>query len=225
MLQAIVFDFDGVIADSEPLHLRAYQQVLREDGIELSRDDYYTRYLGFDDSGLFRALAKDRGIAITDDRVDEWVEDKSHIIEGLLTEDSELFPGAAACIQMLSRRFPLAIASGALRPEIELVLENAGLLHHFKVIASASDGVRGKPAPDLYLLAIGKLRELLPVDASACVAIEDSHWGIEAARKASLRTVAIAHTYPAAELASADLVVGHLSEITIPKLEGLWNAR
>ena len=61
MLQAIVFDFDGVIADSEPLHLRAYQAVLEEDGIELTKEDYYKRYLGFDDEGLFRALAKTRG--------------------------------------------------------------------------------------------------------------------------------------------------------------------
>jgi beta-phosphoglucomutase len=222
MLQAIIFDFDGVIADSEPLHLRAYQQVLETEGIALTREEYYAKYLGFDDSGLFRALAKDRGIAITDDKVDGWIDVKSQIIEDLLDNDSVLFPGAVACIQTLARRFPLAIASGALEPEIEMVLDHTGLTDCFKAISSASDGVRGKPAPDLYLLALAKLRDIIEVDASGCVAIEDSHWGLEAAKLAGLRTVAITHTYPAAELGGADLVVNRLSEITLAKLEAIF---
>jgi beta-phosphoglucomutase len=221
MLQAIIFDFDGVIADSEPLHLRAYQQVLGQEGIELTREDYYARYLGFDDGGLFRALAKDRGIVITDDKVDGWIDAKSQIVEELLNSDAVLFPGAAACIQTLARGFPLAIASGALEPEIELVLANTGLADHFRTIASASDGVRGKPAPDLYLLALAKLRHFGQVEASRCVAIEDSHWGLEAAKAAGLRTVAVTHTYPAADLRGADLVVDRLGDITIAELEAL----
>ena len=223
MLQAIVFDFDGVIADSEPLHLRAYQTILAREGIELTHDDYYGRYLGFDDSGLFRALATDRGIQITDDRVDAWIDAKSAVIEELLSGQPVLFPGAAECVRALAGRFPLAIASGALEPEIELVLKHEGLLHCFKSIASASDGVRGKPAPDLYLLAVGKLRDLMAVDAASCVAIEDSKWGLEAAHKAGLRTVAVTHTYPASELRDATLVVDHLREITVAKLESLWD--
>lgn len=219
MLQAVVFDFDGVIADSEPLHLRAYQAILGAAGIDLTREEYYTRYLGFDDAGLFRALAKDRGIAVSDGTVDDWIEAKTHIVEEMLSSGSVLFDGAAACIRTLSARFPLAIASGALAPEIELVLDKTGLRECFKVIASASDGVRGKPAPDLYLLAVAKLRAVVPVDAKACVAIEDSHWGLEAARLAGLRTVAVTHTYPAAELSVADLVVDRLGDLTIPGLE------
>ena len=218
MLQAIVFDFDGAIADSEPLHLRAYQSVLEKEGIELTRADYYSKYLGFDDAGLFRALARDKGLTVNDDTVDSWIELKSQIIEDLLSRDSVLFPGAAACIQQLARRFPLAIASGALAPEIELVLDTTGLRDCFKVIASASDGVRGKPAPDLYMLALAKLGKVFSVDAASCIAIEDSHWGLDAARQAGLRTVAVTHTYPAGEL-TADLVVARLSDITIPRLE------
>ena len=221
MLQAIIFDFDGVIADSEPLHLRAYQQVLESEGIALTREEYYTRYLGFDDSGLFRALAKDRGVAITDDKVDDWIDVKSRIVEDLLNSGSILFAGAVTCIQTLARRFPLAIASGALEPEIAQVLGHTGLADCFKAISSASDGVRGKPAPDLYLLALAKLRGIVDVSAAGCVAIEDSHWGLEAATLAGLRTVGITHTYPAAELGRADLVVNHLDEITIQTLEAL----
>ena len=222
MLQAIIFDFDGVIADSEPLHLRGYQQVLEKEGIALTRDDYYVRYLGFDDSGLFRALAKDRNLTITDDQVDEWIDAKSQLVEEMLMSDSVLFPGAVACIQALARHVPLAIASGALEPEIEIVLDHTGLTDCFKAIASASDGVRGKPAPDLYLLALAKLRGVVEVDAAGCVAIEDSHWGLEAARMAGIRTVAVTHTYPAAELAAADLIVAGLGDITADALEALW---
>lgn len=224
MLQAIIFDFDGVIADSEPLHLRAYQQVLGQNGIQLSRDEYYTRYLGFDDSGLFRELAKDRGFPVTDAQVEGWIDAKSEVVERLLTSGSILFPNAAACIRSLATRVPIAIASGALAPEIELVLDRTGLGDCFKAIASASDGVRGKPSPDLYLLAVKKLRGFTEVNAAGCVAIEDSRWGLEAARTAGLRTVAVTHTYPAAELQTADLVVGGLGELTIETLDALFRS-
>ena len=222
-LQAVLFDFDGVIADSEPLHLRAYQAVLGADGIDLPRPEYYASYLGYDDVGLFEALAKDRGIELSAAKIDEWVSAKTRIIGEMLSSGSVLFPGAAGCVQMFAALVPIAVASGALEPEIELVLEHTGLRSSFAAIASASDGVRGKPAPDLYLLAIAKLRDRLskPLDPRSCIAIEDSHWGLEAARSAGLRCVAVTHTYPAAELGKADLIVDTLSDITPSKIEAL----
>jgi beta-phosphoglucomutase len=218
-LQAVLFDFDGVIADSEPLHLRAYQSVLGSSSIALGRDEYYGRYLGYDDAGLFETLAKDRALTVDATQIDNWIEQKARLVAELLASDEILFPGAAACIRMCAARVPLAIASGALEPEIRLVLNHAGLSEYFRAIASASDGVRGKPAPDLYLLAMAKLHDGGVVDPRRCVAIEDSHWGLEAAREAGLRCVAVTHTYPAAELGSADLVVERLGDITIPALE------
>ena len=139
----------------------------------------------------------------------------------MLSRQSILFPGAAACIRMFASRVPLAIASGALEPEIAGVLAHAGLTGCFEAIASASDGVRGKPAPDLYLLAISKLRKTSagPLIAASCVAIEDSHWGLEAARSAGLKRVAVTHTYPASELASADLIIDRLSDLTVSNVE------
>src|ERR1051326_8143090 len=116
MLKAVVFDFDGVIADTEPLHLRAYQTLLRPEGIELTREAYYTRYLGFDDEDLFEAVAQDQKVEIDAEPVDRWIAAKTRIIEQLLTEGSVLFPGAASCIQTLAAQFPLAVASGALEP-------------------------------------------------------------------------------------------------------------
>ena len=223
ILQAVFFDFDGVIADSEPLHLRAYQAVLQADGIDLNKSEYYARYLGYDDVGLFEALAKDRRIRLSDEKIDEWVAAKSCIVEEMLTSGAILFPGAAECVKMFAEQVPLAVASGALEPEIEIVLRHAGLRGSFAAIASASDGVRGKPAPDLYLLAMAKLKDRLPdpLDPGACIAIEDSHWGLEAARRAGLRCVAVTHTYPAAELGKADLVVDALSDLTLSKIDEL----
>lgn len=225
MLQAVFFDFDGVIADSEPLHLRAYQAVLQKDGIALDKTDYYTRYLGYDDVGLFQALAADRGITVDSATIDGWIASKSRMVEEMLSNDSVLFPGAAACVQLFAGQVPLAIASGALEPEIAIVLDHAGLRGCFKAIASASDGVRGKPAPDLYLLAMAKLRGQMdgqaPFEPAFCIAIEDSHWGLEAAAKAGLRCVAVTHTYPATELGRADLVVERLADLTIGGVEEL----
>ena len=146
MLQAVFFDFDGVIADSEPLHLRAYQAVLRADGIELGKDDYYARYLGYDDVGLFQALAKDRGIGVGTDTIDRWMRVASRtIVEEMLSNGSVLFPGAAACVKMFAERVPLAIASGALEPEIDDgARARRAAAAASRAIASASDGVRGQ---------------------------------------------------------------------------------
>ncbi|RPI52507.1 MAG: HAD family phosphatase [Acidobacteria bacterium] len=219
-LQAVFFDFDGVIADSEPLHLRAYQRVLAADGIGLSKEDYYARYLGYDDVGLFQALAKDRGLTVSSENIDAWVESKSQIVEHMLSSDAILFPGAAECVRMFAARVPLAVASGALEPEIDVVLTHAGLRECFAAIASASDGVRGKPAPDLYLLAMAKLEKVpFSFNPAHCIAIEDSHWGLEAARTAGLRCVAVTNTYPAAELGQADLIVDRLASLTLADVE------
>ena len=219
MLQAVFFDFDGVIADTEPLHLRAYQAVLSPDGIALDKEEYYARYLGYDDEGLFQTLASDRGIAVTDAQIDQWIAAKSVIVEQMLSSDAVLFPGAVACVKMFAERVPMAIASGALQPEIEIVLEHAGLRGCCGAIASASDGVRGKPAPYLYLLAMTKLGGPRAIDPSACIAIEDSRWGLEAAKRAGLRCVAVGHTYPAGELQEADLFVERLADLTLSNIE------
>ena len=222
-LQAVFFDFDGVIADTEPLHLRAYQAILTPDGIDLSKEEYYARYLGYDDVGLFEALAKDRGISVPEGRIDGWVKSKAEIVERMVASDSILFPGAAACVRMFAARVPLAVASGALEPEIDIVLRQAGLRECFAGIASASDGVRGKPAPDLYLLAMAKLKAHAAdrLDPARCIAIEDSHWGIEAAHAAGLRCVAVTSTYPAADLGQADLIVDRLASLTLAVVEQL----
>ena len=217
MIEAIVFDFDGVLADSEPCHLAALTEVLASVGLPLDPADYFARYLGLDDAGVFRTLSEERGLALDAQAVTALIEQKSVIFEEMIARGSVLFPGAIECIERLSARFPLGIASGALRHEIESILAGAGLAHHFKFIVASGETPNSKPYPDPYRRA-AQLHGLAP---SACVAIEDSRWGIESAKGAGLMCLGITHTYPAAELPGADRVIESLAEFTEDLIRGL----
>jgi beta-phosphoglucomutase len=222
-LQAIVFDFDGVIADSEPLHLRAFQQALGEEGIELSPKEYFSRYLGFDDVGVFEAIARDRAIPMNDRQVTTLVARKGARLQQMMQEGSVLFPGARDFIRTAAAAVPIGIASGALRHEIEEIVEGAGVADLFSVIVAAGDTPQSKPSPAPYLLAFERLREAAgdALDPRRCVAIEDSRWGLESAHGAGLRCVGVTNSYPAHELPGAELIVDGLKELTLPMLDRL----
>ena len=222
-LQAIVFDFDGVIADSEPLHLRAFQEALAGEGHTLSAQEYFARYLGYDDVGMFEALARDRRIAMSDRHVATLVARKGAALQQLMQAGSVLFPGAKEFIREAAATVPIAIASGALRHEIDEIVEAAGVADLFAVIVASGDTPESKPSPAPYLLAFARLREATgsALDASRCVAIEDSRWGLESARGAGLRCVGVTNSYPAHELSAAELVVNGLKELTLPMLDRL----
>jgi HAD superfamily hydrolase (TIGR01509 family) len=210
VISAIVFDFDGVLADSEPLHLRAYQEVLAAMGSALPREEYYARYLGFDDRGVFRALASDRGWALTEAAIGELIDEKTRALAEIVTGTDVLYAGAVECVQRLGARWPLGIASGALRHEIDAILKHRALDGYFRFIVASGDTPSGKPSPDPYTEAA----RLHGVDPASCVAIEDSRWGIESAKAAGLWCIGITHTYPVPELMGADTIVSSLDELT-----------
>jgi HAD superfamily hydrolase (TIGR01509 family) len=222
-LQAIVFDFDGVIANSEPLHLHAFQQALAEEGIELTGREYYARYLGFDDVGMFEALARDRGIAMSARHVTALVARKGEKLQAMLNAGSVLFPGAADFVRSAAAAVPIAIASGALRHEIDEITQAAGLAALFTAVIASGDTPESKPSPAPYLLAFEQLRQRtgLNLDARRCVAIEDSRWGLESARGAGLRCVGVTNSYPPHELGEAELVVSGLDALTLDQLDRL----
>jgi HAD superfamily hydrolase (TIGR01509 family) len=221
-LRGIVFDFDGVIANSEPLHFEGYRQVLEEQGIPLRESDYYERYLGFDDAGAFAAIARDQSLSWSGNQVAALVERKASILEELERHRTVLFPGAADAIKRLAADGPLAIASGALRAEILRTLDRADLRRYFALIVAAEDTGESKPSPAPYLRAVERLAAAATgsSDPALYVAIEDSHWGLESARAAGLKTVAVTHTYAAAEL-KADLTVANLDDLTWSRLSAL----
>jgi HAD superfamily hydrolase (TIGR01509 family) len=221
-LHAIVFDFDGVIADSEPLHFRGYRDVLAEEGIALPEHDYYADYLGFDDVGAFEAIGRRYGTAWSRERIRHLVSRKAVRLEELERDVSVLFPGAADAIRRASEAMPIAIASGARGDEIRRVLMREGLSNCFTAVVAAEDTPVSKPAPDPYLRALALLAPACGpcLEAADCVAIEDSHWGLESARTAGMRTVAVTNTY-AADLLSADLTIGSLRDLDLDLLDRL----
>jgi beta-phosphoglucomutase-like phosphatase (HAD superfamily) len=224
-LRAIIFDFDGVLANTEPLHLRAYQEVLAAEGIALTEHEYYARYLGFDDVAAFRAMGTDAGRAWDADDIAPLVMTKARRLEALEQNHPVLFPGAAEAVRRAAAVFPIAIASGALGAEIRRVLERERLMEQFAAIVAAEDTPVSKPSPEPYLCALARLTSALTVEIAAgeCVAIEDSPWGLQSARAAGMRTVAVAQSYDASELHLADLVINKINSLDLDQLADLFD--
>jgi HAD superfamily hydrolase (TIGR01509 family) len=224
LLKAIVFDFDGVIANSEPLHYTAFRDVLAARGVALSEADYYSRYLGFDDVGVFRAVVADLGGRWDNHVIAGLVAKKAARMEELERHTAVMFPGAEQAVRRAAAAVPLAIASGALGVEIRRILNRANLTGCFQVIVSAEDTAASKPSPDPYLRAVALLSARLnsTLDPATCVAIEDSHWGLQSARTAGLKTVGVAQTYSAEKLQEADLVISTVGELDVGALERLF---
>ena len=222
-LHAIVFDFDGVIADSEHLHLRSYQEVLALRGLHLTADEYFQRYLGYDDIVLLRRYAAEHDQWWDDATIAELLQAKTRRYEELAARGEMLFPGAAGFIRDAAAAVPIAIASGALTPEIEEILERAGLRELFLAVVGADQTARSKPSPDPYLEAVHRIRAAgHAIDPSRTVAIEDTMWGLVSARTARLRCVAVTNTCRAEELAPhAELVVSGLSALSLDALDTL----
>lgn len=207
-IRAAIFDFDGVIVDSEPLHFIAFQRVLAEEGIALDLPTYEARYLAMDDKACFTAAFADAGKPLSPGHLAELIERK----EVSLADDlrrARLFPGAPEFIRMLAARIPLAINSGALRSEIELVLNANGLRDCFQLVVSADDVTNCKPDPEGYRLALARLNEgrTDPFGPEECFAIEDSVHGVASARGAGLRCIAVTNSFSADHLGQASFIV------------------
>ena len=211
MISALVFDFDGVLVDSEPLHLRAYQETLEPLGLSLPREEYYARYLGYDDAGVFRLVSEARDWPIDEPRIRELIEQKTRIFDALLAKgEVVMYPGAAECIARLAAVWPIGIASGALRHEIEATLRSHNLETCIRFIVASGETPVGKPAPDPY----AKAAALHRLPARECLAVEDSRWGITSAKSAGLWCIGITNTYPVPELLEADAIITSLQELT-----------
>jgi beta-phosphoglucomutase len=222
-LRAIIFDFNGVIIDDEPLHLELFRTILLEEGLSLSDEDYRNKYLGYDDRGCFIAALADAGRkteAEDNKYIDRLVERKAVLYEREIGEQYLLFPGVDETVRRLSSRYPLAIVSGALRNEIELVLSLGNLRDCFRVIVAAEDTIACKPDPEGYLKALAALNssasmERTLIQPDQCLAIEDSVAGVEAAKRAGMRCLAITNSYRTEELKAADWIVSNVGEVEV----------
>jgi HAD superfamily hydrolase (TIGR01509 family) len=203
MTAAILFDFNGVIVDDEPQHCEALIATLGEQGFTLDRDTYYREYLGFDDRECFRFSFARMGRPADEPALLQAIERKNAHYERAIRDSMRLVPGAEEFIESAALDgFQLAIVSGALRREIELVLDLAGLRPHFSEIVAAEDVTACKPDPQGYNLA----RDALAVAPRRCMVIEDSLPGLAAARAAGLRCAMLSTSHDASVFGDADLV-------------------
>lgn len=219
-LKAIIFDFNGVIVDDEPLHLELFRKVLQEEMIFLTDEDYFEKYLGLDDRGCFTAALCDNSRtpdAADEAFIQELINRKAEYYRQAIQERMLLFPGVVELVKTSAEKYPLAIASGALKGEIEYVLERGEIQGCFQLIVAAEDVSECKPDPEGYNKALALLNaklkaEILPAE---CLVIEDSLAGIEAAKAAGMKCLAVTNSYQAEELKNADHIVTSLAGIDV----------
>jgi beta-phosphoglucomutase len=222
VLDAVFFDFDGVIVDSEPLHWEAFCRVLNPAGMTIAWDDYVEKYLGFDDRGVFREVFRHARKPLPERELAELIETKAQAFEELVrTKKPKPYPGAVELIRSLSGRVPVALCSGALKRDVTPILDSLGIGKAFDVMVTADDVHASKPDPASYLLAFERLLAAFPgrrIRVDFSVAIEDTPAGITAARGAGIRVVALANTYPSALLRDTVCVLESLDGITLREL-------
>lgn len=239
MPQAIIFDFDGVLVDSEPLHYRAFLRTAKEQGfdVDFTYETYLKRYVGFDDRDGFRAMLEDAGAlaatagpgaesrAVAVDAADEAVAglcaQKQRVFNTIVAEGVALVPGVLELLASLPAGLPVAVASGATREDIDLILAAINLTDRFEVIVSATDVTRSKPDPETYRSAFEQLaarHKGVAMSPARCLAIEDTPTGIASARAAGLQTLAIETTTSRSELMTAHRVVEGLEGVAFDTL-------
>ena len=225
MFRAVIFDFDGVVADSELLHYRALNKAFNSRGVDIPKEVHWAKYLGFSDYENVEAVNRDYRMGLDAAGVDEIVRDKTEFFDALARAEAPIIDGVVDFVSMLRQNgVPLAVCSGATLSDIRIMLEGTELVGAFDPIVTADDVRKGKPDPEGYLLALSKLNERLAADISVeeCVVIEDSHWGIEAANAAGMHAVGVTNTYRAGELdGKADMVVDRLDVIGMDDLRTL----
>jgi beta-phosphoglucomutase len=221
MVQAIFFDFNGVIIDDERIHLKAYREVLAAEDVSLTDEEYFP-CLGMDDPAFVRAAFMRANKALSDETMLRLIKREHELHRQFIKEDLPVSSGVVAFIKEAARHYPLGIVSMAAREEIDHVLDLAHLSGQFSVFVTAEPGLAHKPAPDCYQRAMALLNQQrresrkLPLLANECLVIEDAPPGIEAARTAGMHTIGVTSTVSAGELRRAH------AEVVTPSLAD-WN--
>ena len=215
--EAVLLDFDGILVDSEPMHYRAFTEVLHPLGMGFPWKEYVEIYMGFDDRDAFREAFRAREVDLDDANLAKLVAAKSEAFLRGLRDGVTAYPGAVVLIESLrAAGRPLALCSGALRSDIEPILAQLGIARCFDVIVSADDVRRSKPDPESYALAFRRLSEMSPTSLTVpgnSIAVEDTPAGIRSAKGAGLRVLAVTNSYGAGELADADWIVESLESV------------
>jgi len=216
---AVIFDFDGVIADTERLHCDAFRKVLEPLGVSFPWQEYVDRYMGLDDRDAFREAFRIHGLDLDDQRLSHLVDAKSRVFQDIIRNGVKSYPGTVAMIESLhASGLPMAISSGALRSDIDPILSLLGIARCFLHIVTADDVRKGKPDPEGYIIAIRRLslsRPSLLSSPRKCLAVEDTPAGVEAAKRAGLSVLAVTNNYAAEQLSEADAITDSLANIRL----------
>ena len=217
--EAVLFDFDGILVDSEPMHFRAFTEVLDPLGMGFPWKEYVEIYMGFDDRDAFREAFRAKGVPLDDATLTGLVAAKSRAFQDRIRGGVASYPGAVPMIASLhAAGRPLALCSGALLSDIDPILATLGIARCFDVIVSADDVRRSKPDPESYALAFARLSERRTPSLTIpgrSVAVEDTPAGIRSAKGAGLRVLAVTNSYGAGELAEADWIVDSLESVRV----------
>jgi HAD superfamily hydrolase (TIGR01509 family) len=203
---AVIFDMDGVLVDSEPQHERAFREVFADLGYGDRHGIHFPDYYGRSDRALWLDFMAQHQPPQPLETLTRLKEDR---LLTLLAAEEPIFEGVPDLVATLASRTPLAVASGSTHTVIQAVLSMRELRRHFPVVVSAQDVLRGKPEPDIFLLAAQKLG----VDPTSCVVVEDSAAGVSAARAAGMRVIGITNSLPAERLSHAHAVVQDYDEL------------
>jgi beta-phosphoglucomutase len=222
-MKAAIFDFDGVIVNSEPLHYRALRDSLVPEGFTITPEEYEQQYLAYTDREAIRIALETHGQPADGARVELVAERKARLFDAIIGEVA-FFDGSRELVRELASQMPVAIASGALRGEIEHILSVGGLREAFATIVGADDVSQGKPHPEPYLTAMAHLQADTPgLRAAECLVIEDSMAGIAAGLAAGMRVLGVAHSYPPEKLSAAHKVVPSLRGVGASALRPLFD--
>lgn len=219
MIKAILMDFNGVIIDDEPLQMKAYQEILKQDGVDFTEADYY-KCSGMDDARFVREQYKNAGREIAGEKINEIVGKKTENWRRIVDEKMPVFAGVENFIKKCKRHFAMGIVSMANRGEIEYILEKADLIESFTAIISAEDVGDCKPNPECYIKGFQKLdaARLLqghhPLVHRECLVIEDTPPGVEAGKRTGMKVLAVTNTFDekALRAAGADSVTKNLND-------------
>lgn len=224
MLAAVIFDFDGIVVDTEPIHYRSFQVLLEPLGLGYSWDEYVDCYMGFDDRDAFKEAFRSAGRELDGNTVEELIALKAKLFQDVVAEGVTPYPGVVELIKSLANVIPVALCSGALRSDVDPILSRLFLDKAFSVKVTAEEVPASKPDPASYELAVQRLAKAFPgrgIVPASCVAIEDTPAGITSAKRAGIPVLAVTNSYPAAQLLDASSVVSSLADISLIDLKAL----
>lgn len=215
----MIFDCDGVLVDTEPLHYRAFQEVLQPLGLGHDFDHYLKHYIGFDDKDAFLEAFRETGRPLEDSTLGRLMRAKEEALQDIISKGVSSFPGVIRLVHELAESgVPLAVASGALHHEVDTFTGGLGIKEAFAIVVAADDVKKSKPDPETYLLALEELQNKLKLnrlDPGRCIAIEDTPTGIQSAKGAGLFVIAVANSFPSEQLSEADHVLQSLADLSV----------